>query len=1039
VPPPGRVARVTGRLRTGRASARIAACLCLPLVATASPPGPDFQREIQPLLAEHCGHCHGVDDRSRQGDLRLDTRQAALAGGSSGMAAIAPGTPAASELVRRIRATDPDEIMPPPHEKKPLTAAKIELLERWIAAGATYEPHWAFVPPRRPVVPPTAAHPIDAFVRSRLAAAEMQPTPPADAATLCRRLHLDLVGLPPSPGDLAAFSRDGYEATVDRLLASPRYAEKWARPWLDLARYSDTNGYEKDLKREMWAWRDWVIAALDRDMPYDRFVIEQIAGDLLPDATQEQVVATGFLRNSMLNEEGAIIPEEFRMVEMFDRMDCLGKAVLGLSTQCAQCHTHKFDPLTQAEYFGMFAFLNDTHDARSYVHDPEQLRELARLRAELAAADAEARSLRPEWRREIAAWERKVAAGLQPWTPIVMDRMDSVGLLNHPVQLDDKSILMLGHRDREFIFESTPDLRAATGLRIEGLTHGDLFMGGPGRDGPWGLADVTVEVRPPPADAWQRVALVAATADFAAQERRRPRTDDQGRTLTAEQLAAEKLPAEVSIGPIENLVDADPQSSWSTDRGHLLRHQPSVAVVEFEKPLDQPAGTRLRITARVMPGVDKHMPGCLRLSLTTAAAPAAPTVDHAAVLAILTPQEKRSPADEAAIFAAWRRTVADLAYLNEQIDAIWKRMPIAPTTVLHAAARSPAMHRPTHLLDRGAWNRPLQVVEPHVPAALHPFPSSAPRNRLGFARWLAAAESPLTARVAVNRIWQGLFGTGLVETAEDFGTRTPLPEHRDLLDWLAVEFMQNGWSQKRLLRTIVTSATYRQSAQTTPELLARDPANRLLARGPRYRVDAELVRDVALSASGLIHHALGGPSVIPPVPPNVLEFNYAQPSFWKPTGGPERYRRSVYLFRKRSMPDPLLSSFDAPNGDVSCARRVRSNTPLAALTGLNEPVFVEAARGLAMRTLREAGPDDGGRIDHAFVLCTSRPPTPAERRELLNFLQTQRRRLADGWLSARTIAADPAEMPPGTTPQDVAAWTLAARVLLNLDETLSRN
>ncbi|MFN9367942.1 MAG: DUF1549 domain-containing protein, partial [Planctomycetia bacterium] len=477
MPPPGRVARVTGRLRTGRASARIAACLCLPLVATASPPGPDFQREIQPLLAEHCGHCHGVDDRSRQGDLRLDTRQAALAGGSSGMAAIAPGTPAASELVRRIRATDPDEIMPPPHEKKPLTAAKIELLERWIAAGATYEPHWAFVPPRRPVVPPTAAHPIDAFVRSRLAAAEMQPTPPADAATLCRRLHLDLVGLPPSPGDLAAFSRDGYEATVDRLLASPRYAEKWARPWLDLARYSDTNGYEKDLKREMWAWRDWVIAALDRDMPYDRFVIEQIAGDLLPDATQEQVVATGFLRNSMLNEEGAIIPEEFRMVEMFDRMDCLGKAVLGLSTQCAQCHTHKFDPLTQAEYFGMFAFLNDTHDARSYVHDPEQLRELARLRAELAAADAEARSLRPEWRREIAAWERKVAAGLQPWTPIVMDRMDSVGLLNHPVQLDDKSILMLGHRDREFIFESTPDLRAATGLRIEGLIHHAL--GGP--------------------------------------------------------------------------------------------------------------------------------------------------------------------------------------------------------------------------------------------------------------------------------------------------------------------------------------------------------------------------------------------------------------------------------------------------------------------------------------------------------------------------------------------------------------------------------
>jgi hypothetical protein len=1033
----------------GRIVAHVVVVAAVCAVRCFAAPAPDFQREIQPILAEHCGHCHAVDEQSRQGDLRLDVRAAALEGGASGLPAIVPEKPADSELVRRIRSTDPDEIMPPPHEKKPLTAGQIDLLERWIAAGATYEPHWAFVPPRKAslVAMDGVTNPIDVFVRSRLASTGLEPAPPADDATLCRRLYLDLVGLPPSPEDLAAFARDGYEKTVDTLLASERFGEKWARPWLDLARYSDTNGYEKDLRREMWAWRDWVIAAFNRDMPYDQFVLEQIAGDMLPGATQDQVVATAFLRNSMLNEEGAIIPEEFRMVEMFDRMDCLGKAVLGLSTQCAQCHTHKFDPLTQAEYYGMFAFLNDTHEAWSYVYTPEQLETRKALQAELAAADEEVRRTRPDWKQEVESWERQVAAGLVPWSPIVMDRMDSAGLLNHPVQLPDQSILMIGHRDHRLIFEAAPKLQGATGLQVEGLLHGDLFMNGPGRDGAWGLAELIVDVQPPGTAEWTRVQLAHATADFSATERMEPRIDNNGESIPEARRTELKLSATMSIGPVANLIDGDKQSSWFPDRGHLRRHQPSVAVVRFEKPLDVPEGTKLRLTVYCMPGpvnaAGGKTPGCLRFSLTTAPEPAAPAVDHAALLAIRTPEGKRTADDAAATFAAWRRTVPELAPIEGRIDAVWAKMPVATTTIFHATQRRPQAHRPTHLLDRGAWNRPLQVVGPHVPAALHPLPEGAPRNRLGFARWLVARESPLTARVAVNRVWQGLFGEGLVETPDDFGTRAPVPEHPELLDWLAVDFMDHGWSQKHVIRTIVMSDTYRQSSTASAEARARDPANRLLARGPRFRVDAEVVRDVALAAAGLITHALGGPGVIPPVPQNVLDYNYIYPTFWQAATGPDRYRRAVYLFRKRSMPDPALGSFDAPNGDLSCARRLRSNTPLAALTGLNEPVFVEAARALALRTLREAADDDAARIDHAFLLCTSRQPTADERRELLAFLAAQRQRIADGWIAAQEVASGDAAglagLPAGTTPQDAAAWTLVSRILLNLDETVTKN
>jgi hypothetical protein len=407
------------------------------------------------------------------------------------------------------------------------------------------------------------------------------------------------------------------------------------------------------------------------------------------------------------------------------------------------------------------------------------------------------------------------------------------------------------------------------------------------------------------------------------------------------------------------------------------------------------------------------------------------------------PAKDRTAAQRDAIFTAWRKAVPGLKAVNAEIDAAYKSMPVANTSVLHLAEREPTNPRRTHLLTRGEWDQPGEVVPAGTPAALHPFPPGAPRTRLGFARWLVDPRSPLAARVAVNQTWQAIFGTGLVETAEDFGTRAPVPEYRELLDWLAVDFMEHGWSRKHLVRTIVSSATYQRSSAVTPGLNDRDPRNRLLARGPRFRVDAEVVRDIALATSGLLTHKLGGPSVFPPVPKNVLEYNYSYPSYWTPATGPDRYRRSLYVFRKRSMPDPVLSAFDGPNGDCAVARRARSNTPLAALAGLNEPIFVEAARALATRVLKEGGADDERRTDYAFSLCTARAPTADEREEVLKLLRTHRRRIADGWLNAREVATgDPntlPTLPDKATPQDAAAWTLVARVLLNLDETITKN
>ncbi|WP_165227712.1 PSD1 and planctomycete cytochrome C domain-containing protein [Aquisphaera insulae] len=979
-----------------------------------------YQRDVQPILAEHCTACHGVDEAERKGRLRLDRREEALKGGDSGVAAIVPGKPDESEIIRRITSDDSTERMPPKRHN-PLTSKQVDILKKWIRDGAEYQSHWAFIAPRKGTIPKTdRANPIDAFVVSRLKERNLALSAVAAPAALFRRLSLDLIGLPPSPADLARFQQDGFAATVERLLKSERFGEKWARHWLDAARYSDTNGYEKDMPREQWMWRDWVIDALNRDMPYDRFLIEQLAGDLLPGATQQQIVATGFLRNSMINEEGAIVPEQFRMVEMFDRVDCLGKSVMGLTTQCAQCHSHKFDPLTQDEYYGLFAFLNDSYEAQSWVYTPEQQRQISQIQGRIRDAERRLREQRPQLEREISAWEQELLKGQPAWEPLIASEMGSISGLNHPTQEADKSILMKGHPSDEVFFVATPTLSGVTGLRLEALNHRDLPHAGPGRSrlGTWGINELEAYVKTPAGKNWEKIKLKNATADFSEAEQK----SADGKKIS---------------GPVAHLIDGKDNTIWTADRGVGLRNQPAAAVVQFDHTLNLPPGTQLKIALRMT-----DMLGCCRLSLTRQPAPSAPPVDHAAILAMQTPAQARTSDQKAAIFAAWRMVAAGAGPINDEIAASWKDFPQAATSILHLAEREPANHRETHLLARGNWDQPTRVVQPHTPAAFPPFPPDAPRNRLGLARWLTDPRSPLTARVAVNRIWQSIFGVGLVETAEDFGTRAPVPEYRELLDWLAVDFMEHGWSQKHLIRTIVNSDTYQQSSRASAALVESDPRNQWLARGPSFRADAEVVRDIALSVSGLITHRLGGPSIIPPVPQNVLDYNFTYPAYWKPAEGPERYRRTIYGFRKRSMPDPAMSTLDAPNGDFACVRRMRSNTPLAALTTLNEPIFVESARALALRILREGGRDDVRRADYGFFLCTSRPPTNEERDVVLDLVRSQRGRLADGWLNVREVATGDStrlpELPTGTTPQDAAAWTVAARVLLNLDETISK-
>ena len=928
------------------------------------------------------------------------------------------------------------------------------------AAKQAMKDHWAWKAPVRPSVPKAAAaggssvesNPIDAFILARLAKEGLNPSPPADKVTVLRRLYLDLIGLPPTLEQVDGYvddtSPDAYQKVVEELLKSPHYGERQGRHWLDAARYADSDGFEKDKARFIWSYRDWVVNAFNRDLPYDQFVIEQLAGDLLPEPTQDQQVATGFLRNSMLNEEGGADPEQFRMDAMFDRMDAIGKSVLGLTIQCAQCHDHKFDPIAQKEYYRMFAFLNNDHEASMVAYTPTQEMRRADLLRQIRDSEEGLRQVTSGWEQRLAQWEDSVKDDQPDWQVVTVAHEGERG--ERFYYYPDGSIRASSYAPTFWTahFAGTVHMESIGAFRFEQLPDPNLPCGGPGRSilGMSALSEFKVDAIDP-ADPSKKIEVkfVKASADFS----------NPGRLLEPEfQSDSRKAKGgdKRTYGPVAFAIDGNTDTAWGIEAGPGRRNVPRKAVFVPDKPLTFPHGVLLKFHLGQNHGGDNsddnqtHNLGRFRISVSKSADAVADPLP-AQVREILTkvPRGQRSPSQVAAVFSYWRTTIPEFKETNEKIEALWHQWPEgAPTSTLVARQnKAPGDEmRQTFRLDRGDWLKPAEEVRPGVPAFLHPLPEGAGDTRLTFAKWLVDRKAPTTARVAVNRIWQAYFGTGLLETPEDFGLQAPAPSHPELLDWLACEFMDGGWSQKALHRLIVTSTTYQQSSHVTAAGLERDPYNRLLARGPRFRVEGEIVRDIALAASGLLNPALGGPSVQPPAPAFLFQppASYG-PKMWNEATGAERYRRGIYTFRYRSVQYPFLAAFDAPNGDFSCVRRMRSNTPLQALMTLNETLSMECAQGLAAKTLAEGGASDASRITYAFRRVLSRPPTSGECAELQGLLDRQHQRIADGWVNPLELGTGTNEMPKlpkGITPTQLAAYTVVARVLLNLDEAITK-
>ncbi len=1220
---------------------------------------PSFEREIRPILSRYCFKCHGPDEGQRQSGLRLDVRDAATKLADSGKAAIVPSKPDNSELIRRIHLPDgSEEKMPPASTKLELTAEQRDILKRWVASGAEYRPHWAFVAPKRPALPKVrdASWPrngIDQFVLARLEAEGHKPSPQADRHTLARRVFLDLIGVPPTPAEVDEFvndpSLDAYEQLVDRLLASPAYGERWARRWLDLARYADTNGYEKDRTRNVWPYRDWVINAINADQPFDQFTIDQLAGDMRPHANIQQRIATGFHRNTMLNEEGGIDPLEFRFHAMTDRVATTGSVWLGLTIGCAQCHTHKYDPITHTDYYRFFGLLNNAEEPELDIPVPELVAKQTEIDRRVAELEADLPNRFP-------------LPDEFSWTPLKPIAVKSANGATAEVQ-SDASVLLSGTTPETDSYEIQldSDLRDVAAIRLEALIDDKLPSKGPGRTphGNFVLSEITASIalRDTPNDA-QSLKFAHASADFSQDqfavaqaidgntktggwaihgpgtwnvnrtatfvlaqpagfadkparwtikleqqhgmkhtlgkfrislgrrnsasgspdEQRRKHFDQKYAAWLAETqkslihwetpqivAATSNLPLltvegngivfvsgdmsksdlyELTLksslkeivalrlealpddrlpkhgpgrvyyeGPFGDFflsdialtvadaprrfaratqtfaagnsnamaaVDDNKQTGWSINGG---QGKPHTAVFQLAEPLknDGPLHLRMLFERYYAPGLGKF-----RISVTNdpraVEAPILPADVESELsgkaLAAGAPNRSKPAAsavpltEHAALVKQFCATAPELASTRQEIESLRTQRPALPTALVlqERPANNP---RPTHRHHRGEYLQPKELVAAGSLSALPPLLANSAADRLALANWLVSPSNPLTARVTVNRHWAALFGRGLVRTQEDFGFQGALPTHPELLDWLAVEFSArrgspdpaagpteglpnvspasnsgrpsvptNGgvgrpapsaWSLKRLHRLIVTSATYQQSSRVTPELLRRDAQNELLARGPRFRVEAESVRDSLLTISGLLGRKLGGPSVFPPQPANITtEGTYGQLA-WKVSEGLDRHRRSLYTFAKRTAPFAMFTTFDAPSGEACVVRREVSNTPLQALTLLNDSVFTEASQALGRQFAALPSSDDA-RLAELFRRCLTRPPTDAEIALLSRFLKTQRERLATKELDAATLAG-----PGEGDASERAAWSLVARALLNLDEAVTKD
>jgi Protein of unknown function (DUF1553)/Protein of unknown function (DUF1549)/Planctomycete cytochrome C len=1001
----------------------------------------DFAADIEPLLKKNCYSCHGSEHQ--EGGLRLDQKNRALDGGDSG-AEIVPGKSAESRLVKLVAGIDEDfGVMPPKEKGTALSAAQIGLIRAWIDQGAAWpddaqradaaKRHWSLQPVMRVAPPEVADHdwlntPIDCFVLARMEKQRLTPSPPAERTTLLRRLYLDLVGLLPSPGEIEEFQSDArpdaVDRTVDRLLASPHFGERWGRHWLDLARYADSDGYEKDRPRPFaWRYRDWVIQALNADMPYDQFTVEQLAGDLLPDATLAQLTASGLHRNTLHNTEGGIDPEEDRVKKTIDRTNTLGTIWLGLTVGCTQCHTHKYDPLTQREYYSLLAFFNSLDETDFETPTPEQavqlaadrqvhVAELAKLREALTAYEKQQLPAAQE------KWEAAVSAAPVVWQTLELTSLTSKHGATFARQPDGSTLVSGTNQVSDvYTLEAAVPAGKLTAIRLEVLPEKSLPKSGPGRsdNGNFVLAEFSALAEPmTDGESSTPVSLASARADH----------------------------SQKGFSP-ELALNDNPADGWAISPQFGQRH---VVVFEAKVPFGFDAGTKLTITLDQAYGrAQPHNIGCFRLSLASSPPPVPlEGVPESVAKAVAIPPGERTAEQTKTIDAFYRTMDAEYVRLSKAVADHQAKAPKLPDDQKAQAVSQRSEPRVTNVLLRGDFLSPGDAVEPGTFAVLPPLaPRGAMPDRIDLAQWLVDPAHPLTSRVAANRVWQQLFGRGLVATSDDFGKQGEKPSHPELLDWLASEYTAEGWSLKELVRTIVRSRAYQQSSAPRHELTAVDPENVLLARQSRRRVEAEIIRDLSLAASGLLTERIGGPSVRPPQPAEYASLTYAGSAKWAESAGADRYRRGLYTFFQRTSPYPMLMTFDSPDSNECAVRRQTSNTPLQALTIWNDPAFFEASQWLGRRIVREV-PAAGEprevvrrRAARAFVLCLSRRPSEAELGDLVTLFDDQVRLTLQDEAAAKQIVGSET-LPQGTSAAELAAWIGVGRTVLNLDEFITR-
>ena len=1034
----------------------------------------NFSRDIRPILSDNCFNCHGPDRKTRKADLSLDTREGALAD-LNGHAAIVPGKPAESELIARILTHDADDIMPPPESKKTLSEAQKNLLKDWITQGAEYAQHWAYLPPQKPSPPNvsgTVKNPIDSFILTKLKEKGLKPAKEASRETLIRRVALDLTGLPPTPTEVNTFLTDqakgAYERMVDRHLASKQYGEHMARYWLDIARYADTDGYQYDKPRTQWPWRDWVIEAYNSNKPFDEFTVEQLAGDRLPNPTEGQRIATGFNRNHPITIEGGIIDEEYRVEYVMDRVVTTTQAWLAMSIGCARCHDHKYDPVSQDEFYQVFSFFNSVADKGMSGFSPQLAVQHSNVTAQQVDLDAKLKVIQAEatpTTKELAAWEKGLRTIASDWKTYFTSTDPSFQLSPEPKSLTalkveptpDKIDVQLIPLKKNpvtgrYVRISVPGKNRYLGLaEVEIFSNGENVakgkktkqsttgFGGPASravdgntDGIFSKNSITHTLLQ--ADPWWEV--------------------DLGESLIINQLAiwnrtdccSERLD-EFAI----EVLDEARKSVWEKDQQPAPTPKVSfdlggpIAIAFTRhgnnwlpaKPLPIPENYSLAVK------VDGN-----NIAYKVSGSYADAWRDVAAippdVAAILRAGDKRTPQqidrlknyflDTSPTRRAVRETILSLEKEKQRLASL----PTARMLVMQDLAKP----RKTYFLERGQYDQRRHELQPGVPAILGGMDKSLPADRLGFAKWLVNPNHPLTARVAVNRYWQRLFGVGIVKTLEEFGAQGEWPSHPRLLDWLATEFMQSGWDIKGIQRLMVTSAAYRRSSNHTPEQTRTDPENRWLARGPRFRLDAEVIRDSALAFSGLLEQHVGGPSVYPYQPKGLwMEINNRPglSSAYPNPAADQLYRRSLYTFWKRSLPNPQMQTFDAPNREFCVVKRSKTNTPLQALALMHDPQYVEAGRRFARRILKEGGSSVDEKLIYGFRLVTGRSPSRAELHPLKMLMQEELARFkADPPAAETALSVGLSDRDQSLNPIEHAVWTTIARLLLNLDEVINK-